>query len=259
LLLASASGQQEISLFFLEKGADPNATDARGFTALHYTALRRNNLELLKALLAHGANPNARVVKGYPPFNVPSFGRSTGNSMPHLKQPGTTPFFLAAASQDPTLMRLLATSGADPKLATQEGTTPLMVAVGLGRVEDLTPEEEKRALESVQLAIELGADVNAANQDGQTALHAAAYLGANSIVQCLVEKGAKLNLADKYGQTPLDIALGDPRHLVEADKRFAVGRREHKPAADLLVKLGAAPLPAAVPRVSQATGPGIPQ
>jgi ankyrin repeat protein len=279
LLMAAASGHESLSIFLLDKGADPNVTDSFGFTPLHYALregikainMHRNPMpsdtrwllpnmpSLVKALLAHGANPNARVVKGYPPFDVPAFGRSTGNSMPHLKQPGATPFFLAAAAQDPSLMRLLATSGADPKLATQEGTTPLMVAAGLGRVEDLTPEQEKQALEAVQLAMELGGDINAVNQDGQTALHAAAYLGANSIIQFLVEKGAKLNPPDKYGQTPLDIASGDPRHLVEGDKRFAVGRREHKTAAELLVKLGAAPLPAAVPRVSQATGPGIPQ
>ena len=279
LLMAAASGHEELSIFLLNKGAEPNVSDSFGFTPLHYALregikainMHRNSMpsdarwflpnmpSLVKALLAHGANPNARVGKGYPPFDVPSFGRSTGNSMPHLKQPGATPFFLAAASQDPSLMRLLASNGADAKLATQDGTTPLMVAAGLGLVEDLTPEQERRALDAVQLALESGSDINAVNQDGQTALHAAAYIGANSIIQFLVEKGAKLNLADKYGQTPLDIASGDPRHLVEADKRFAVGRREHKASAELLVKLGAAPLPAAVPRVSQATGPGLAQ
>ena len=278
LVMAAASNHEALATYLLDKGADPNAADGFGFTAMHHAlreGIRAINMSrpsmhsdprwmppnmpgLVKALLDHNANPNARASQGYPPFNVPAFGRSTGNSMPHLKQPGVTPFFLAAASNDPALMRLLLAKGADPLLATEEGSTPLMVAAGLGRNEDFSPEEEKRAMEAVQMLVERGADVNAADQDGQTALHAAAYMGSNAIIQYLVSKGAKLDPADKYGQTPLDIASGDPRHLVEADKRFAQGRREHKSSAELLLKLGAPALPPAVKRVSQATGPGDP-
>lgn len=279
LVMASASGHQALSIFLLDKGADPDVADGFGLTALHYSLkegikainmarpelpndpqwMLPNMPELVKSLLAHGANPNSRIGKGFPPFDYPVFGRSTGNSMPHLKQPGATPFFLAAASDDPSLLRLLVSKGADPRLATEEGTTPLMAAAGLGRIHDRSKEEEEKALEAVKLAVELGNDVNASNMDGQTALHGAAYLGSNEIILYLVDKGAKLDPQDKYGQMPLDIASGDPRHLVEADKRFAQGRREHKTSAELLQKLGAPPLPAAVARQSDATGPGTPR
>ena len=69
------------------------------------------------------------------------------------------------------------------------------------------PEEDDRnALEAVRLAVELGADVNAANDIGETAIHGAAYVGANDIVQFLVEKGAKVDAVNVYGQTAWTIA-----------------------------------------------------
>ena len=123
---------------------------------------------------------------------------------------GATPFWLAAAVGDVGIMRVLADSGADPLLATEENVTPLMVAAGLGRrvanVMDRTAEEERSALEAVKLIVELGADVNASSETGLTALHGAAYTGANAIIQFLVEKGAKVDVKDKFGQTPLSIA-----------------------------------------------------
>ena len=144
LTMASASGHEALSIFLLEKGADPNVADGFGFAPLHYAlqqgivaiAMSRQSIssdrlwqhpnmpDLLKALLAHGANPNARVGKGYPPFNYPAFSRTTGNAMPHLRQPGVTAFLLAAAVDDPGLMRLLPGSkgDADPSPATEEGT-----------------------------------------------------------------------------------------------------------------------------------------
>ena len=265
LVVASANGHEALAIFLLDKGADPNVADGWGFTALHYALregitaigmsrpristdriwLRPNSPELVKALLAHGANPNARVGKGFPPFNYAPFARDDINNMPHLRQPGATPFLLAAASGDAGLLRALAAGGADPRLSTEDGTTPLMVAAGLGRLQDRTEEEEKNALEAVKLAVELGADVNAANKDGETALHGAAYRGANAIIQFLADKGAKLEAKDRYGQTPLSIAEGDPARLVDPrDKRFRGLKNEHKSTAELLLKLGATPLTA---------------
>jgi ankyrin repeat protein len=265
LVVASANGHEALAIFLLDKGADPNVTDGYGFTALHYALrqgitaigmsrtriptdavwLRPNMPELVKALLVHGANPNARAVKGFPPYNYPPFARADINPMPHIRQPGATPFLLAAAAGDARLMRLLLASGADPLLTTEERTTALMVAAGLGKVEDLTEQEEESALEAAKLALELGVDVNAANRDGRTALHGAASLGANTIIQFLVEKGAELDPKDKYGVTPLIIAAGEAGRLVaRGDRRFRLANRSHKSTADLLLRLGAIPLPA---------------
>ena len=248
LLMASASGHEELAVFLLENGADPNAVDGGGATALHYAVLkgiasmngvslanyvsylfRPNMPELVKALLAHGANPNARIVKG---VSVAG-GRGAAAA-------GATAFLLAAASADADIMRILAEKGANPLLATKENLTPVTAAAGVGRVQDFTPAEERSALEAVKLAVELGADVNAANETGRTALHGATNLGGNSIIQFLAEKGAHLDVRDKYQQTPLSIASGV--HLPWTPKGEELGEVVRRTTADLLLKLGAAPL-----------------
>jgi ankyrin repeat protein len=248
LLMAGASGHEPLAIFLLEQGADPNAVDENGAVALHYTVLKgiasmngvslanyvsylfRPNLpELVKALLAHGADPNARLLKG-----VPVAGRNGGDAA------GATPFVLAAAASDPLIMRQLAKHGADPLLMTEDNRTAIMAAAGLGRVQDFTPEEEKSALEAVQLAVELGGDVNALNEQKRTALHGATNLGANSIIEYLASKGARLDVRDIHQQTPLSIASGV--HLPWTPKGEELGEVVRRETADLLLRLGATPL-----------------
>ena len=257
LVVASASGHEALSIFLLEKGADPNVADALGFTPLHYAAQKGlsdlsaveykssflpppDMPELGKALLARGANPNARIGKDYPPHTRAPFRQTSAKSLV-----GATPFFLAAAAGDGNLLRLLKAGGADPLLATKDNTTPLMVAAGMNRVQDFLEGEEKNALEAVKLAWVLGADVHAVNGSGQTALHAAAFTGTNPIVQFLVDKGAHLNAKDKAGQTPLSIA-----EAISPIVNNQGALRLHKDTAELLLQLGATPLAASQARPS---------
>ena len=262
LVVAAASGQEGFARFLLDRAADPNATDRWGFAALHYAlrdgltaiGMSRERIPtdsywlkpgmpgLVKTLLDHGADPNARVGNGFTAFDYPPFARTTGNSMPQIRQPGATPFLLAAASLDVGLMRLLLDHGADPTLSTAEGTTPLMVAAGMGRLVDLTEAEKQKALEAARLALEKGNEVNAANQDGRTALAAAAFVGATGVMQLLAEHGADLEAKDRYGQTALSIAQGLSPKVNGGDKRFYTAP-PHPDAAELLLKLGAKPLP----------------
>jgi ankyrin repeat protein len=241
----------------LDKGADPNAADGYGITSLHYAVLkglsilggvhfrsaflsylfRPNMQELAKALLAHGANPNARIVR-IPPLP------DTTRKVTAISLVGATPFLLAAASYDTGIMRILAASGADPLLATKENTTPLIMAAGLGeglgKLPARTEEEDRSALETVKLAVELGVDVNAANDTGLTALHSAAYVGSDAIVQFLADKGARVDVKDKFGQTPLSIAEAIiPATLVDGNLK---PQFVHKSTADLLRKLCATSL-----------------
>jgi len=246
LVVASASGQEKLAIFLLEQGANPNAADGLGFTPLHYAVQKGisnisaveyvpslqpppNLPELAKALLAHGANPNARIAKDYPPHSRAPFRQSLPRSFI-----GATPFWLAAAAGDVKLMRMLKEGGADPLLGTKDKTTPLMAAAGMNRVQDFLEGDETNALEAVKLAVELGGDVKASNSGGQTALHAAAFTGANPIVQFLVDHGAEVNAKDNAGQTPWSIA-----EAMTPVVNNQGSLRLHKNTSELLLKLGA--------------------
>ena len=143
---------------------------------------------------------------------------------------GATPFWLASQTAHISMMRVLSAHGADPFLPRKNGTTPLMVAAGLGQkdVSDTGGVVESNALEAVQVNVQLGADVNATNELGQTALHGAAALGMNRIIQFLAEQGAKIDVKDHNGFTPLDIAQGARLNAVLTAR---------KSTADLLRKL----------------------
>jgi hypothetical protein len=253
LVLASASGNEELALYLLDHGANPNAKDDSGVTALHYAMLRGlsaidtirsdgsnliarrpNMLRLVDALIAHGADPNARVEK------LPRLSGRRNLPETFITAAGATPYMLAAASYDAKLMRLLVDHGADPRLVGDGKITALILAAGLHEVsywEPHTAEQDRKALECVKLAIELGADVNSATVTGDTALHAAAYTGSTAIIQYLVDHGARLDAEDTYGQTPLVIAerLFASRMVSNVLRPQAV----HPEAADLLMKLGA--------------------
>src|SRR5438067_6590822 len=115
-----------------------------------------------------------------------------------LKEAGATPLLRAALYGDLTVVRLLLAHQADPQIPTFDHTTPLMVAAGVGWAEGMMREySEQQTLDLVKLLIDRGADVNAANDHGITALHGAAYKGANKTVQLLVDHGANLEAKDK--------------------------------------------------------------
>jgi uncharacterized protein len=251
LLMASANGHEALSIFLLENGAKPNAATPDGFTALHYAIqkgashiaavqldsidarghmFRPNMMKLVEALLERGADPNARLVKAV---------RLPRSNTPRFSMLGATPFLLAAGAYDAPLMRLLAERGADPRLGTSENITPMMVAAGLGRYQDFGPGEEEKAFEAVKLAVELGGDVNAVGENDYTALHGAAYVGADSIIRYLVSQGARLDVRDKFEQTPLSIAEGAIGAKVVDFTKKPFG--PHPEAAELLVQLGAKP------------------
>ena len=141
----------------------------------------------------------------------------------------------------------------------QDGTAALMVATRRGEArfvnvpQDVgqrpvtgTPEERERlSLEGVKLVLDLGgADVNAANQAGDTAVHIAAAKRANAVIRFLADSGAKLDVKDKKGLTPLALVMmGNPvvsKNGIVLDllAQDAAAIRD-KSTAELLRKLGA--------------------
>ncbi|HYR89495.1 MAG TPA: ankyrin repeat domain-containing protein [Terriglobia bacterium] len=240
LLIASAGGHEPLAIFLLGKGANPNAADRLGLTALHYAATA-GKLELIKPLLAAGANPNSRAIR-----ERANSGPYSTVDYPPVSIIGATPLFLAAEAGNAEAVRFLAANGADPQLSTNEKTTPLIVAAGAGVYQDLANDQaqeewKQRHFETGKVLADLGVDVNAKGENGWTVLHAATYMGLDSLIQLLVEKGAKLDVMDNFGQTPLSIAEG----VITVGLGNAANRRPRnvrRTTADLLLKLGATPL-----------------
>jgi ankyrin repeat protein len=193
-----------------------------------YRLLPPNMPELVKELLAHGADPNARTTES---VQLGPEGRSQ-------RRTGHTALFLAALSGDAEIIRVLADNGADVLLAARGNTTPLMAAAGsiMFRWRGTIDKRIGDPLEAVKVMVELGADIHATNRQGQTAMHAAGFAGEDEVIQFLVDHGAKVDVEDRSGQTPWTMAKG------MSPGTGSQGRYgSHPSAADLLVKLGATP------------------
>jgi len=216
LVLAVTNAHYDLASMLLDAGADPNASGS-GLTALHvisgvrkpglgdndpapYGSGNMTSLQMVKKLVDKGANINAKMP------------RKLAVGLTGLNTAGATPFFLAARTADAELMRYLATLGADPKINNADNSTALMAAAGLGtRSPGEDAGSESEVVEALQAALDLGIDINAIDNNGETAMHGAAYKNHPLAVEFLAKKGAKIevwNQKNKFGWTPLVIAQG---------------------------------------------------
>jgi len=219
VVLAAHSGHGALGALLLEKGANPNAAEA-GYSALH-AAVDRSDVNLVQALLRHGANPDIRLVKGTPAR------RDSNDFQLASRLIGSTPYLLAAKFVEVDIMRALSAGGADVQTAMPDGTTALMLVAGQGESRARTDfvrrnetrrqicvcdggvvESESQVLSAMTVALAAGADVNAVNNAGDSAIHFAAAMGFDSVVQLLADKGANVNVKNKRGLTPLALARG---------------------------------------------------
>jgi ankyrin repeat protein len=252
LMMAVINGHFDLAMYLLERGADPKLATMAGGTPLYRAvdlqwapksfypqpSVKQETvtyLDLMKALLTHGADPNARLTKllwytGY------------GFELDGVDEAGATPFWRAAQVADLDAMRLLITAGADPTVASTEGVTPLLVAAGDGfHGNDAITVPAGRMPAVRYLVEECRADVNAidqkagdstsvlhSNSRAYTPLHAAAARGDNEMILYLVSKGARVDLVGANGVTVADMANG-PRERIQPFPE----------TIDLLVRLGA--------------------
>jgi ankyrin repeat protein len=219
LILAVENGHYQLAMMLLDAGAEPN--DQRsGFAPLHVmTWVRKpprgedrgmppppelgqmSSLQFIRELVQRGADVNLRLANG-----SGGFGK--------FSTKGATPFLMAAATSDVAYMSLLLELGADPAIPNLEGSSPLIVACGIHVGSDQATEaagEEPEVLEAAKMLLSLGADVNAVDANGETAMHGAALKNLPKVVQFLVDNGAKVevwNQPNRFGSTPLMIARG---------------------------------------------------
>ncbi|HVH55708.1 MAG TPA: ankyrin repeat domain-containing protein, partial [Vicinamibacterales bacterium] len=221
-----------------------------------YTQQKLSHIDLMKALLDKGVDVNARLTKKvwYSGYNFDLSG---------VDEIGATPFWRAAYASDVEAMRLLAAHGADPNIPTmkpagrprtgdagaREGVTdvsglpavptggfgvpPLQAATGVGYGEGYAANSHRNApsgwLPAIKYLVEeLGADVNAKDHDGNTALHHAAARGDNEVILYLVSKGADVTAVNRSGETTVDMANGPVQRIQPFPETMA-----------LLEKLGA--------------------
>ncbi|MGH9332103.1 MAG: ankyrin repeat domain-containing protein, partial [Vicinamibacterales bacterium] len=168
-------------------------------------------LEIVNLLLERGADPNLPYTK-----RIPDRQAQGAITVPA----GATPLYRATRATDLQTVRALVDRGANVSQGARDGSTPLMIASGFGvraatdddEFTDLGPRADP--LDAAKLFVEKGADVNAVNNLGNTALHYAAQQGNERIVEFLIGKGAKLDLKNKQGRTPAEVAKGRAADLL---------------------------------------------
>ena len=215
LVVAVINAHYDLAVRLLDRGADPNASE-QGWTALHQLVWTRRpntnknqhnpsprqsgrvtDLELVEALVAHGADVSARQTR------EPRDGYRN-----LLNRIGATPFLLAAKVVDLEMMRLLLDFGADPLSTNEDGATALLVAAGVGVWPNESAGRKEEALEAVKLMIELGDVVTTVDDHGDTALHGSVLRGSKELTLFLLEQGTELSHVNECGWTPLTIAQG---------------------------------------------------
>ncbi|HEY4214762.1 MAG TPA: ankyrin repeat domain-containing protein [Steroidobacteraceae bacterium] len=255
LLAATQNENYQVAKFLIEHGANVNLANKGGWSPLYLAVDNRNieggdypvrtadmdSLAYIKYLLDKGANVNWRISE--------STETRTVFTNQWLNEDGATALLRAAQSGDLELLKLLVARGADPKINTKLGVTPLAAAAGIGWVEGVTKERSaEETVEAVKYLLSLGINPNFQADTGRVALHGAAHKGATEVVKVLVAAGAKLDVRD-FGNTdnrgspvlvthtwqPIDYADG----LVRVGVQSAIPHPEtSKVLRELMVKAG---------------------
>jgi ankyrin repeat protein len=253
LITAVWNAHWDVASYLIKAGANVNKWDWWGrsplYLAVDYNTLPHGGrpdapstddttpLQIIEQLLNAGANPNLHL-KLLPPYR--SIGSDRG--VDGMLTIGATPLLRAAKGLDAPAIKLLLEHGAIIDLPNNQGITPVMAAAGLGSVDAdtrglyTTFDVQQRSIDSLELLLKAGADINApGGRRQQTPLTAAAFWGWNDVVQYLFDHGAKLDVKDSGGKTPIDAALGKAGGNSRGGQRIDV----HEDTAALLRKLGA--------------------
>ena len=222
LQTAVFNGHYALARALIEQGA--NANDGSLYIATEMRNLAKytnrpnppdsedgvSHLDVIKLLLDKGADANAPYTKTIPPR------QAQGNIN---VAPGSTALYRAVRSVDLATVTLLVDGGADPSKPIGDGSTPLMAAAGLGAPrggdEEVTEAGDRSdPVDVIKVLIDKGANVNAANTAGMTAMHYAVQRGSDRIIEFLASKGARFDVKNKQGKTAAELARGRTAALV---------------------------------------------
>ena len=257
LMYTAAVGSIEAMTMLLDHGADVNAANNVGATALMWGATDADKVRLL---LARGANAKVVSQRGRTAlFLAARSDRSAGIVKLLIAAGGDvraadaakmTVLHSAAWGNDTETIRMVVNGGADVNAADFAGFTPLIHAAS------------NRNLDAVRLLLAKGADVNARSGDGSfqkvkagsialghfTPLTAACPLGSRDLIAALLDAGAKVNVSDVRGMTPLMLATANDRQNLDVIRLLIARGAEvnarslaGETALDWAVKIGAKP------------------
>ena len=258
LIIAALNGHPDVAVALLEAGADPKVADKFGRTVL-FVATDMNTREaearptpvvtgdktyvdVIKAAIAKGADVNATLKATLPALMAQS-GIRNG-----LLMSGATSFLRASMSADLEVMRILLAAGADPLKATDKddgpakqpfigfnsgSTSPLMAAAGVGWREEISRGRVPDALEAIKLLLARGADINQANNAGNTPLIGAAIRGSPALVEFLLQHGANPAAKNGIGLTAMDVAMGNSDNSMLPNPLVAEVLKKHRSPAKL--------------------------
>jgi ankyrin repeat protein len=220
LMYAAVVGSTGAMALLLDNGANANATNATGATALMWAA---TDIEKVRLLLARGADPKAVSKFGRTPLTIAALSEGSAGIVRLLLAAGadvraadgfkSTALHAAAGGNDIETIRQIVDAGLDVNAVNVAGFTPIMTSASQGN------------LAAVKLLLAKGANVNAVSGDGSfqkvkagsialgnwTPLLLAAPLGSTDLVKTLLDAGANVNVADVRGMTPLMLAIATDR------------------------------------------------
>jgi ankyrin repeat protein len=224
LMQAAIVGSPDAMKLLLDNGADPNAANNSGSTALMFSV---TDMRKVRLLLDRGANANAASKFGRSALLLSAMSDRSADIVRLLIAKGadvkasdgfkTTVLHAAAQGNDTETIRQLLDAGLDPNAVNLAGFTPLMTIASNGN------------LSAVKLLLVKGANVNAVSNDGSfqkvkagaialgnwTPLLLAAPFGSIELVKALLDAGAKVNVQDVRGMTPLMTAVASDHQSIE--------------------------------------------